>query len=399
MVRHRSGFTAQAPRGFRLSFRRGLYTIRNGRAQLTLFKVGNTTDPVAVAQDLLRDDLRAGRLPNARNRDRFSVGLTSKGRRVELHFIRTGSGVVVAGLAPQLRRVGGTLRGPKRLTGAQLRTLARIARSARNIQARRLAGRISVQRGPTLPLESFTAPDGSLTAQVPRGWQVVGSAGQLTGTDPQGRGSFVFGLPAFVFTPGTIGALTAPATAPRATFNGPRAAMTEVLPALFSTPQNQLGNVQVTQALNEDATQGTYVATFTANGTPFQGLFYVFVQPPGPAFALGSWFIYVSAATVRVGAGAQVANSVLRAWETWDPSANQAQRRQQTIRSIIEAQVTTTNAILSATEFRQAAFARANLQWSSYIRGTSGGSLLPFTQQETGLRVQPASNRVVIIGA
>jgi hypothetical protein len=148
-----------------------------------------------VATDLF-PKLFGGRvLPAVSNSSAFALEIRSRsGQQAELQFQAIAGGVSTLAVSPRGRT--------KRVAGALRATLARIARSARNIRAVALPATVTHVVEPPIALTRFAAPDGSATAQVPveAAWAIDGAKGAIDGHNPS-RGEFELGLNAPIITP------------------------------------------------------------------------------------------------------------------------------------------------------------------------------------------------------
>jgi hypothetical protein len=103
---------------------------------------------------------------------------------------------------------------------------------------------------------------------------------------------------------------------------------------------------------------GMYSVRLTANGQVLDALFNIAAADVGLGWG---WVFYYSmvavAAPPRPGLGA----ALLQTWASWDPSADQARRRNETLFTIL-----TTN--FGGGPIDQAVFDAAAAKWSEYIR-------------------------------
>jgi hypothetical protein len=108
---------------------------------------------------------------------------------------------------------------------------------------------------------------------------------------------------------------------------------------------------------------GMYEFTFDSSIGPARG----FILAGTFETIDGYWYLYYSFIAVKVGAPGSVGDALLRTWQSWDPSVDQARRQAQTFIT----QQQTTQIIQSATEYRRRVFEKTNANWDRYIRGQS----------------------------
>ncbi|MDQ6807358.1 MAG: hypothetical protein M3065_20945, partial [Actinomycetota bacterium] len=345
------GFTAHAPRGFHLSQHHGLYRISGHRLALLYARVPAAgARPADVGAQLVRT---LGRKPTG-VRTSGSRGRATVGSRV-LEVRTRGRNIQVASLSGS----AGAAREAVGKSGLAL--LQRIADSVRGGQLAQLPRPI--------PMKLFTAPDGGSSALVPDlpGWAYNGGSGIIEGTGPQG--GFVFGFPFYAAepnSPGTSSFVTAPFP------SSAEVGLQTVVPLELRRLNLAFTNVAVrsrfdgSQSLLGPHWRSDFMsATFSGtNGAPGQG---VFLYGAGlfDTGVNGTYANYLSYALVRRGTDPRIGAALLRAWGTWNPTANQQQRLHDTINTIL-----TTNVAGGAIDPQ--VFDEAAAKWDAYFRGPQG---------------------------
>ena len=105
-----------------------------------------------------------------------------------------------------------------------------------------------------------------------------------------------------------------------------------------------------------------FQVNFQANGKA--GTAYVIAGTT--AFGEGIWYLYYSYIAAYNGVPGTVGDALLRTWQSWDPSVNQAERQAQTIIT----QQETTRIIQSTGEYQRRVYEKTNYNWDAYIRGS-----------------------------
>jgi hypothetical protein len=366
------GFSVKAPRGYRVEVDGGGYEVAGRVGRMTLLAVSTAGETRTVAEALL-----GGALPATPDADQFGLRLKLKrGDRGEIYFSRVPRGVAVTLLEPAKRKKKGRgKRGAKRsaatasaqVGNAQRRLFARMARSARGIRPVALPTTTTQEQEAPIPLKPFTTADGSAKAMVPDapGWVAGGSQGIVEGGHPE-LGSYAFGvLGGFAF-PGACFPFTCDA------IEAPLTPIGQALEQAWPLWLNQAGaNVSemkvVSQVPNSAGVlgpgfdSGMFQVSFRSNGKP--GSAYVIAGTL--TFGEGTWRLYYSYIAAYDGVSGTVGDALLRTWQSWDPSVNQAERRAQTFVT----QQETTAIIQSAGEYRRRVFEKTNYNWNAYIRG------------------------------
>ncbi|HXR31221.1 MAG TPA: hypothetical protein VN752_08780 [Solirubrobacterales bacterium] len=367
----RGGFRIQAPPGYRLRLDKGAYEVAGRAGKMTLLAVSTAGATRTVAEALL------GRaLPATPNPDQFGMRLPLKrGGLAEIYFSRPSPGfVAVTALSPPKKKgAKGKRDGRSRLAsasaaqlgGAQRRLFARMARSARGLRAVALPTSASQELEAPIPLKAFTTADGSAKAMVPDapGWVAGGSKGIVEGYHPD-LGSYAFGVLGGFFE----ACFFPPCPGIQAPFMPVQPALEQAWPLWLNQAGANVSNLRVvsqvpnsTGVLGPGYDSGMFQVSFLSNGKP--GTAYVIAGVF--TFGEGIWYLYYSYIAAYDGVSGNVGDALLRTWQSWDPSVNQAERRAQTFVTLQE----TTQIIQSASEYRRKVFEKTNYNWSAYIRG------------------------------
>jgi hypothetical protein len=335
---------------------------------LLAVRTGGSTRGVAEA-------LLGGALPATPNPDQFGLRLPLKGGgSAEVYFDKAPGGVAVTALAPR-RKAG---KGRKRVRPVasasagtigqgQRRLFARMARSARNLRSVKLPTSTAQEQEAAIPLKPFTTADGSAKAMVPDapGWVSGGSQGVVEGGHPD-LGSYAFGVLGGFAEPGACFPFTCDAI--EAPFMPVRPALEQAWPLWLNRAGASVSNLRVVSQVPNSAgvlgpglDSGMFQVSFLSNGKP--GTAYVIAGTFN--FGEGIWYLYYSYIAAFVGVPGSVGDALLRTWQSWDPSVNQAERRAQTFVTLQE----TTQIIQSASEYRRRVYEKTNYNWDAYIRG------------------------------
>ncbi len=363
----KGGFRITAPAGYRLRLHGGGYEVSGGAGQMTLLAVSTSGAPRTVAEALL------GRaLPATPNANQFGLRVPLKaGGSAEVYFDKAPGGVAVTALVPARKRGGKGKRG-RPVAGAsatigkgQRQLFARMARSARNVRPVSLPTVATQEQEAPIPLKPFTTADGSARATVPDapGWVAGGSQGIVEGGHPD-LGSYAFGVPAgffeYCFFP--------PCPGIQAPFMGARQAVEQAWPLWLNQAGANVSDMRVvgqvpnsTGVLGSGMDSGMFQVSFNSNGKPGSAYVIAGTFTTGEGF----WYLYHSYIAAYNGVPGSVGDALLRTWQSWDPSVNQAERRAQTFVT----QQETTQIIQSASEYRRRVFEKTNYNWSAYIRG------------------------------
>jgi hypothetical protein len=275
-----------------------------------------------------------------------------------------GSELRVATYSPRIRAKKGRARSKPGARGTALTQLTPAQLAALQGIIGRAQGGAPVQLPGDVPLRQFVARDRSAQAFVPDrpGWQFDGFQGVIEGGN-LAEGAFAFGVAFIVQSPNDP--FRNPAL-PLSFFVNPDVAIATVLPQWFQICcSTAFANVQVTGLVPGSENllpglSGLYTARFTVNGAPWEGLFDIASTPlPGDLF--GNWYVYYSYAAVALGGPPGIGSALLQTWASWDPSADQARRRNETLYTIL-----TIN--FGGGPIDQDVFDAAADKWDAYIR-------------------------------
>lgn len=367
-LRHKaSGFSTVAPKGYKLRHSDdGVYTIQNKKSFVRVLLVESTNDAGFAGEEILR---AAGGQVLARapsTVDTFAATVLLNGAQLEYEVARTGENLRVATYGPRppkskkarLRPLG--LGGALQLTPEQLAALRQIVGGIQGGQAIRLQGDI--------PLRPFVTADRSAQAFVPDlpGWTAGGTQGAVEGGKVD-EGIFAFGISYIVQLPTNPFPNPQLPTAfpPLNQQQLPQVMFGEVLPQWFRICCNtQVGNPQNVTLVPQSegilgGISGMYSLTLTAGGRQVQALFNVGAADVGLGFG---WAFYYSMIGVVLPARPGLGAALMQTWASWDPSADQARRRNETLFTIL-----TTN--FGGGPIDWAVFDAAAAKWSEYIRG------------------------------
>jgi len=370
-LRAKGGFRVKAPNGYRLSVNKGAYEIAGRAGQMTLVAVSTAGPTRTVAEALL-----GGGLPATPSADQFGFLVQlDGGSKGEIYFSRVPVGVAVTLLEPPRKR-GKKGKGARRsalatasakIGSGQRRLFSRIAGSARKMGSVALPITKTQEQVPPIPLKPFTTADGSAKAMVPDapGWVAGGEKGIIQGYNPE-QGSYAFGVLVGAFEPGWC--FEFPCQSIEAPFMPVRPALEQVWPFWLNKAGGNVSSIQVTSEIPGSAgllgsgiSSGMFQVNFVANGKP--GIGYVIA---GTAqFEPGLWYLYYSYIAAYNGVPGTVGDALLRTWQSWDPSADQARRQQETIIT----QQETMAIIQSSNEYRRQVYEKTNYNWDAYIRG------------------------------
>lgn len=369
----KGGFSVVAPPKYRLKVQNGGYEISGRAGKMTLLAVSTSGATRTVAEALL-----GGGLPPTPNADHFGLKLKlENGNTGEIYFSKAPAGVAVTLLEPPKRKAKGKgKRGKgaaKRVATAsaqvgnfQRRLFGRIAGSARNLKSVQLPTSTTSEQEAPLALKPFTTADGSAKAMVPDapGWVAGGGKGIVEGYNAE-QGSYAFGVLAGFALPNSClfkcDALEVP-------FMEVRQALEQAWPLWLQRAGANVTGVQVLSEIPGSAgllgpgySSGMFSVNFQANGKA--GTAYVIAGTTH--FGEGIWNLYYSYIAAYNGVPGTVGDALLRTWQSWDPSVNQAERQAQTIVT----QQETTRIIQSTSEYQRRVFEKTNYNWDAYIRG------------------------------
>ena len=308
----RTGFSVQAPRGFRLGVQKGVYVLRQGERTITFSRTVTDARPAAYGDALLRqiggkvvsrqagDDALAAAVDGDAGRETFVI------RRAGEHLeVTTGRAPTAAALAvADVERVGGSAKG-----GIALRAP-------------------SGGSGGALTLKPYRTPDGGATAMVPGdpGWNIDGGQGVVLGSSE--KGAFLLGRTYKVFLPQSAPQGGGPV--PVSPYvDDPAEAAAQVLPKVNPSATNiRVRRTVRTGVLPSFSASGMYVFDYDLDGKPWTSVATVGVDSPD-RYSNFIWSLYYSGIGVPSGSDPGVGASLLEVWRSWDPSGAIAQRSAQ----------------------------------------------------------------------
>jgi hypothetical protein len=345
----KSGFTVKAPTGFKLKAKHGIYRVTGRGLRLSYARVPSRgLTPAQTGAELVRaakataTGVRSSASRWSARAGGQALEVRAKGSKlIVLRYGRTSSHKAQAsqsaGQLALLRRIAGTARG------------GRVAQLPRSIA-----------------LKSFTAPDGSATAQVPDlpGWNYSGGSGVIEGTGPQG--AFAFGVPFYAAVPGSFAA--SGGSFPTAPFPATAGeGLTNIVPQFFARSGLPGITIRVTgqfpgsdQFLGAGYVSGFLTAAVTNAGHNAQGVF-LYGAGTFDTGVDGAYANYLSYAAVNDGTDPRIGAALLRTWATWDPSRDQQRRLNEALNSIL-----TTN--VGGGPIDQDVFDEAAAKWDEYFR-------------------------------
>ena len=343
------GFSVKAPAGFKLKAKKGIYRVTGRGLRLVYARVpASGRTPADTGAELAR---AAGGTPTGVRSSAKRWTARAGGQTLEVRA--KGSRLIVLRYGRTSSRRARASQSP-----GQLALLRRIAGTARGGRVAQLPG--------SIPLRSFTAPDGSATAQVPNlpGWTFNGGSGVIEGSGPEG--SFAFGVPFFAAVPGTFAASSGSyPTAPFPATAGE--GLSALVPQFFARSGLPGISIQVTGQFpgSEQILGGGYVSGFltgvaTAGGRTASGVF-LYGAGTFDTGVDGAYANYLSYAAVNQGTDPRIGAALLRTWATWDPSRDQQRRLNEALNSIL-----TTN--VGGGPIDQDVFDEAARKWSEYFR-------------------------------
>ncbi len=256
-----------------------------------------------------------------------------------------------------MRRRPGKQLAVRTFSGGDRAALRRIGDTIRGGKAAALPKSITMRK--------FTAPDGGSSALVPvlKGWSYTGGGGIVEGSGPQG--AFVFGYPFAAAVPGTYAASYQRLVAayPSSAADG----LSRVLPAELRRLNLALSAVSALKPFPGagEILSAPFTGTFASanfagtGGRPGKGVFLYGYAPPDEN---GTYLNYTSFVVVTKGTDPRIAAALLRAWGSWDPSADQQRRIASTTNTILTTQV-------AGGGIDPKVFDEAAAKWDAYIRG------------------------------
>lgn len=309
-----SGFSIKAPRGAKLSVRKGVYVVKGAGLTISFSRSISNATPSQFGTALL-GQLGGSVVSRAATKRQFSGEVNVGTRREAFVVTRAGRGVVVT---------TGTSSASAPVT---LATIKRVGASARG----GIALRPPATKGKTvkpLAMRSYRAPDGGATAEVPAGsdWQIESSQGALAGASK--RGAFVLGFSVNLFLPSSVpngGAGTSALVSPYLSAIG---ALQNILPRLSFG--KGVSDIRVTKVI-QDAVFPTFTSSgmllidYRVDGKPWTGAVTVATDSP-EKYSNFVWNFYYSGIGVPAGTSGAVGTALLRTWRTWNPSGAIAAR-------------------------------------------------------------------------
>lgn len=351
----RSGFRVRAPKGYRLRVRRGAYEITGPRAKVSLVGLRTTDSVTSVAEGLL-----GVTPPGGSGARRLALRVPLKGgKRAQVFLEQAPKGVSVVTVTPRGSRTS--------VSRSEQRRLGTIVRSARGIRLTRLQKRTTQVQEAPIPLKPFTNSDGTAKADVPDGdgWRASGQQGIVEGGHPD-LGGFAFGVAVPYFMP--TAACFGPCPGLQAPFMGSAQAVQQAWPLFLASAGATVSDMQVVSqvpgsagVLGPGIDSGMYQFTASVGGKPIVG----YIVAGTFQVSLDTWYLYYSYVATAQGASGAVGDALMRTWQSWDPSADQARRQRLTF----IAQQETLNIVQQATEYRRRVFEKSNYNWVQLIRG------------------------------
>jgi hypothetical protein len=362
MLRLRGGFSVRAPAGYRLHLHGGVYSIAGRAAQLTIVELKTNQTAQQVAAAVFPKLLGGRQLPAVSDPNAFALLIQGKnGRRGELQFRGLRGVVSIVGVSPRGRT--------KVVSGKLRRTLARIAASARHIHLVTLPESVTQRTEAPIALTTFTAADGTATAQVPAeaGWIVDGSKGMIDGINFS-RGEFELGLNAPIITPEADPYHLEPGY--EADYQTAAQAVTNAWPALRSSVY-PISNVRIlsvvpgtTDTFGPGWDSGLFEVSFDQRGATWHGFAAVGTYNFPSA---GNWLFYISEIAVPDGTDPAVGAALVKAWASFNPTVAEQQRLAQA--AIDQQQVQ--NDILDANDYRLHVIDKTDYNWDQIIQGNN----------------------------
>ena len=312
-----SGFSIRAPRGSKLTVRRGVYVIKGPGLTVSFSRSVTAITPSQFGTALL-GQLGGAIVSRAASKRQFVAEVNVGSRRETFVARRAGAAVAV------------TTGTSSSAVPVALATIKRIAASARGGIALR-PPKTKAKPVKPLAMRSYRAPDGGATAQVPAGstWQIESSQGALAGASKQG--AFVLGYSINIFLPTSVtngGAGTSALVSPYLSAIG---ALQNILPRLSFA--RGVSDIRVTKVIRDAVfptftSSGMLLIDYRVNGKPWTGAVTVATDSPAK-YSNFVWNFYYSGIGVPKGTSSAVGTALLRTWRTWDPSGAIAQRTAQ----------------------------------------------------------------------
>ena len=345
----------KAPSGYKLVVRSGAYELRGKTAKLSIMGVRTKDSVRSVAEGLLGTGLST--YPSNK---RIALRISLKGgKKGQVYFEKVSKGVSVVAVSPRGSRksVSSTLR----------RTLGAAAGTARGLKLTSLKKTTTQTQEAAIPLKAFQTPDGTAKAQVPDadGWVASGQQGIVEGGHPT-LGGYAFGVAVPFWEPSTF--CFQPCSLMKATYMPAAQAVEQAWPVFLARAGVQASNIKVLSQIPGSAgvlgpgiDSGVFQFSATIGGIESVG----FISAGTFRVSAENWYLYYSFVAAAKGASGAVGDALLRAWQSWDPSADQARRQRLTF----IAQQETTQIIQQTTEYRRRVYEASNYNWVQLIRG------------------------------
>lgn len=349
-----TGLTVQAPKGYKLSSKNGVYTLKgkNSTARFMMarspYNLGKTVDSY----------IKLAKIRNARRTKRGSteeVSGTLGARSVIVNFKASGGivDIVTYSSNPRPSRRVAAARTSAAVTIPDILNLQRIVRSRR--------GGRSVPLNLTIPMRSFVAPDGGSSALVPNlpGWSFAGGGGVITAVHPR-QGIASLGVPVAVSVPGFFG------SPPISQFVRPDVAIAQVWPQyaqVYANAQVQVLSVSFIPGtegwLGGNGLSAMFAVRFLLNGAPWQAMF-VSGSFLVPDLSIG-WYWYHSYIAVPENGPGGIGAALMDTWASWDNSGAAEARLRSALRTVLTTRV-------DGYPIDPDVFEKTNNAWSEYIR-------------------------------
>ncbi|MBO9534788.1 MAG: hypothetical protein J7513_17575 [Solirubrobacteraceae bacterium] len=310
-----SGFSIEAPAGYTLTVRDGVYVLRSkdGDRSLSFSRTATAASPTDYG-DALLGAVGGEQVSREADETVFTAETDAGGERNTILINgEQGALAVFAGRSPtsdpfdlqMVRQIANTVQGGYTLTPAS-------------------SGGGGGAAAPELPLQRYSS--GGVSGLVPSGseWRISDNQGSLEGSSDQG--SFLFGFSIDVMPP---------ANAP-AGFNGPvfdYLPPADALASVFPKLNPNVRDYAITQTL-ADGVLPSFTAsqllqfTYTSGGKPWVGAALVATDSP-QKYSNFTWKLYYSGIGVPRGSDGSVGAGLMKAWRSWNPSGAIAQRSAQ----------------------------------------------------------------------
>jgi hypothetical protein len=353
----KTGFRVKAPKGSKLKRQKsGVYLVRRRGARFAIAPIKTSQSPAAAGAEIARAlGATAAKVKSSKSSWSATLSPRKGGAATAVAIRRRGKRLIVGRTTGRAGAAAGP-RATAAITTAEIAVLRQLVRSA--------DGGRAIVLGSGIPLRRFTAPDGSATAFVPDrpGWTYSGAKGGIDGSNAN-EGALAFGIAVPILTPGSFGSGTGQFV--ESPFVGAATAVRTTFPAFIRRAGG--GNVAITgltpfpgaqQLLGANFDSGFFAVTMNVNGRAFDGVMLMGTAPIDGQY----WLMYYSFVIVRRGADARLGPALLEAWASWNPSADQQRRRNETLQAILTTQ------LVGGGPIDQGVFDAAAAKWSAYIR-------------------------------